>query len=326
MTDKKLIAVVGATGSQGGGLVQAILADPAQRFAVRALTRNAQSEKSLALVAAGAEVVEADLDDEASLRKAFDGVHGAYVVTNYWVERSPEQEAAQTRAEMELVQVDNAARAAKDAGVAHVIWSTLEDTRPHFGETDRVPSLDDGRYKVPHFDAKGEANELFTKYGVSTTFLQTTFYFEAIKQGMGPVRGEDGKLVLTLPMADQPLSGIAAEDIGKTALGIFARGNEFIGQTVSIAGDHLTGKEYAAALSDLLGEQVTYQPLSWDDYRGLGFPMAVELANMFQFYAEDSARFTGDRDLNLVRELNPTLQSFETWLKLHTDEVKSIVN
>jgi uncharacterized protein YbjT (DUF2867 family) len=326
MTDKKLIAVVGATGSQGGGLVQAILADPDQRFAVRALTRNAQSAKSQALVAAGAEVVEADLDDETSLRKAFDGAHGAFVVTNYWVERTPAEEAARTRAEMELEQADNAARALKDAGVEHVIWSTLEDTREHFGETDRVPSIDDGKYKVPHFDAKGEANELFTKYGVPTTFLQTTFYFEAIKQGMGPVRGEDGKLILTLPMADQPLSGIAAEDIGKTALGIFKRGDEFIGKTVSIAGDHLTGTEYAAALSATLGEEVTYQPHTWDDFRTFTFPMAVEIANMFQYYAEDSARFTGDRDLNLVRELNPQLQSFETWLKLHADEVKSTVS
>jgi uncharacterized protein YbjT (DUF2867 family) len=326
MTDKKLIAVVGATGSQGGGLVQAILADPEQRFAVRALTRNAQSEKSRALVAAGAEVVEADLDDEASLRKAFDGAHGAFVVTNYWVERTPAEEAARTRAEMELEQADNAARALKDAGVEHVIWSTLEDTREHFGETDRVPSLDDGKYKVPHFDAKGEANELFTKYGVPTTFLQTTFYFEAIKQGMGPVRGEDGKLVLTLPMADQPLSGIAAEDIGKTALGIFKRGDEFIGKTVSIAGDHLTGDEYAAALSNLLGEPVEYQPHTWDDFRGFAFPLAVEIANMFQYYAEDSARFTGDRDLTLVRDLNPDLQSFTDWLKIHETEVKATVN
>ena len=326
MTEKKLIAVVGATGSQGGGLVEAILTDPEQRFAVRALTRSAQSEKSQALAAAGAEVVEADLDDEASLRKAFDGVHGAFVVTNYWVERTPEEEAARTRAEMELEQADNAARAAKEAGVAHVIWSTLEDTRTHFGETDRVPSLDDGRYKVPHFDAKGEANELFAKYGVPTTFLQTTFYFEAITQGMGPVRGEDGKLVLTLPMADQPLSGIAAEDIGKTALGVFKRGDEFIGRTVSIAGDHLTGKEYATALGDVLGEQVTYQPYTWDEFRQLGFPTAIEVANMFQFYAEDSARFTGDRDLTLVRELNPDLQSFTDWLNLHQTEVKAVVN
>jgi len=326
MTEKKLIAVVGATGSQGGGLVRAILADLDQRFAVRALTRNVQSAKAQELAAAGAEVVEADLDDEAGVRKAFDGAHGAFVVTNYWVERTPEEEATRSRAEMELEQAENAARAAKDAGLRHVIWSTLEDTREHFGDDDRVPSLDDGRYKVPHFDAKGEGNELFTKYDVPTTFLQTTFFFEAMTMGVGPARDESGKLVLTLPMADQPLSGIAAEDIGKTALGVFKRGTDFIGKTVSIAGSHLTGNEYAAALTEALGEEVVYQPLTWDQYRALGFPAAVEMANMFQFYAEDSERFTGDRDLDLVRELNPELQSFTDWLADHKNELEAATN
>ena len=118
-------------------------------------------------------------------------------------------------------------------------------------------------------------------------------------------------------MADRPLAGIAVEDIGKTALGIFRRGSGFIGKTVSIAGDHLTGAQYAAALSEALGEDVLYRPYGWDDYRGSGFPRAVEFGNMFQFYAENSERFTGDRDLGLVRELNPQLQSFRDWLTLH---------
>jgi uncharacterized protein YbjT (DUF2867 family) len=226
----------------------------------------------------------------------------------------------QSRAEMELAQAEAAAKAAKDAGLAHVIWSTLEDTREHFGEDDRVPTVD-GRYKVPHFDAKGEANELFIRLGVPTTFLQTTFFFEGFTTGMGPARGEDGKLILTLPMADKPMSGIAVEDIGKTALGIFKRGDDFIGKTVSIAGEHLTGNEYAAALTEALGEPVEYRPHSWDEFREFPVPFAVEMANMFQFYAEDCERFTGDRDLDLVRELNPDLQSFKTWLTKHKHEI-----
>ena len=320
MTEKKIIAVVGATGSQGGGLVQAILADPDHEFAVRALTRNAQSGKARELAAAGAEVVEADLDDEASLVRAFDGVHGAFVVTNYWADRTPEEEARRTRAEMELQQVEAAVWAAKAAAVAHVIWSTLEDTRSHFGDDERVPTVDE-LYKVPHFDAKGEADELFTKYGVPTTFLRTSFFFEGFAGGLAPVRDASGKLVLTLPIADQPMSGIAVEDIGKTALGIFKRGQALIGKTVSIAGDHLTGEEYAAALSDALGEPVVYQPNSWDDFRALPFPSAVEMANMFQYYAEDSKRFTGERDLATVRTLNPQLQSFRDWLARHKNEI-----
>ncbi|WP_272949181.1 NmrA family NAD(P)-binding protein [Kribbella pittospori] len=144
MTEQKLIAVVGATGAQGGGLARAILADPSGEFGVRALTRNPESAKAKELAAAGAEVVAADLDDEASVRAAFEGVYGAFVVTNYWVDRTPEEEAARTRAEMELQQADIAATAAKDAGVAHVIWSTLEDTRPFFSDRDDVPSLTTG--------------------------------------------------------------------------------------------------------------------------------------------------------------------------------------
>ncbi|TPG34683.1 NmrA/HSCARG family protein [Mycolicibacterium hodleri] len=315
MTDKKLIAVVGATGSQGGGLVQAILADPDGEFAVRAITRSAQSAKARELARAGAEVVEADLDDGTSMRDAFEGVDGAFVVTNYWAPRTPEDEAQRTRAAMELAQADTAALAAKQAGVAHVIWSTLEDTRDYFGTDERVPSID-GTYKVPHFDAKAEADAMFIEYDVPTTLLRTTLFYEGFAGATGPTRDDDGKLVLTIPMSDQPLSGIAVGDIGKTALGIFTRGPEFIGKTISIAGDHLTGDQYAAALSDALGEDVTYRPLTWDEFRAQGFPGAVEMANMFQYYAENSARFVADRDLAKVRDLNPELLTFRDWLAL----------
>src|SRR5699024_4880439 len=105
------------------------------------------------------------------------------------------------------------------------------------------------------------------------------------------------------------------------ALGIFKRGSQFIGQTVSIAGDHLTGVEYAAALTDTLGEEVVYRPYSWDEFRALGFPGAAEMGNMFQYYAENSERFTADRDLALVRELNPGLQSFRDWLAIHKSDI-----
>jgi uncharacterized protein YbjT (DUF2867 family) len=323
MSEQQLIAVVGATGSQGGGLVEAILADPDRRFAVRALTRDPETAAARALAARGAEVVQADLDDESSVRKAFDGAYGAFVVTNYWAERTPAEEAARSRAEMELVHAENAANAARDAGVAHVIWSTLEDTRHHFGDSDRVPTVE-GRWKVPHFDAKAEANQLFADRGVPTTYLHTTFYFDALVRGLGPVRGEDGVLALTLPLGDAPLAGVASEDIGRTALGIFRRGDEFIDRTVHLAGDHLTGAEYAAALSEVLGEEVHYRPLSWDQFRQLPMPLAVEMGNMFQYYAEDSARFTGARDLDAARELNPELKSLKTWLAGHREQLKGI--
>ena len=227
----KLIAVVGATGAQGGALARAILADPSGEFAVRALTRNPDSGVAKDLAAAGAEVVAADLDDEASIRAAFDGAYGAFVVTNYWAPLTPEEEVVRTRAEMELAQAETAARAARDAGVQHLVWSTLEDTRLFFAGRDDVPSLDDGRYKVPHFDAKGEADELFTKYGVPTTFLRTTFYFDAFTTTMPPTRNADGVLTITFPMGDQRLSGVASDDIGRSALAVFKH-PDLIGDTV----------------------------------------------------------------------------------------------
>jgi uncharacterized protein YbjT (DUF2867 family) len=320
MTEKKLIAVVGATGAQGGGLVRAILADPAGPFTARALTRNADSAVARDLASNGAEVVEADLDDEGSLRKAFGGAYGAYVVTNFWASRTPEQEQARSRAQMELDQAAAAARAARDAEVRHVVWSTLEDTRPHFERLGSDVPNALGNYKVPHFDAKGEANTFFTELGVPTTFLQTTIYYEALLQGQGPHRDDNGELVLQIPMADKKMALVAAEDIGRTALGVFRRGDDFIGQTVSIAGTHATGDELAEMFTAAFGEKVAYRPLTTDQLRASGQPGALEAANMFQFYSDASEYFTGVRNLDLVRQLNPELQPLESWLTQHKSD------
>lgn len=311
MSDTKLITVVGATGAQGGATARALLRDPS--FAVRAVTRDPDSDAARALAEAGADVVRADIDDEASLVAALEGAYGAFFVTFFWAHFSPEVEQAQAQ---------RMAQAAKTAGIEHAIWSTLEDTRRFIPlDDDRMPTLM-GEYKVPHFDAKGSANHFFTDAGVPTTFLQTAFYWDnMIGFGSGPQRGEDGSLVLVFPMGDAPLSGIAAEDIGKVAAGIFAAGDTYIGQTVSIAGEHLTVAEMAAQLSDAIGEPVTYVAVEPDDYRAMGFPGAEDLGNMFQFYWDFNDYFVGERDLALVRQLNPELMSFRDWLAAHADEI-----
>jgi len=309
---KKIIAVAGATGAQGGGLVRAIAADRSGRFAARALTRDVGSAKAKALAALGAEVVAADVDDEASLRRAFEGAHGAYCVTFYWDHFSPEKELAEAGA---------LARAAKAEGVKHAIWSTLEDTRRLVPLTDtRMPTLM-GKYKVPHFDAKGEANHFFSDAGVPTTFLLTSFYWENfIGFGAGPKPGPDGVLALTLPMDDKKLPGIATEDIGRCAYGIFLR-PDLIGKTVGIAGEHLTGAQMAAAFSQALGREVRYNPVPPEVYRSFGFPGAEDLGNMFQFKRDFEQEFCGARDLAFARRLNPALQTFEAWLAENKDRI-----
>jgi len=306
MADRKIIAVLGATGAQGGGLVRAIQADPAAGFVARAITRDVNSPKAKALAALGAEVVAADVDDAASLERAFAGAHGAYCVTFFWDHFSPDKEKAEVR---------NMAVAAKAANLRHVIWSTLEDTRKWIPlSDDRMPTLM-GHYKVPHFDAKGESNARFTEAGVPTTFLLTSFYWENfIYFGMGPKKGQDGKLAITLPMADKPLSGIAAGDIGKCALGIFKGGAARIGKTVAIAGEHVTGKQMAAAFSRALGQEVGYNAVTPAAFRAFGFPGAEDLGNMFQFYVDFSDYFVGARDIAVARALNPSLLTFDAWL------------
>jgi uncharacterized protein YbjT (DUF2867 family) len=313
MPEKKIIAVIGATGAQGGGLVRAIQADKSGSFAARAITRNPNSEKTQALRAAGAEVVGADIDKPETLGKAFAGAYGAFCVTNFWEHFS---------AEREVIQARNMAKAAKAAGLEHVIWSTLEDTRKWVPlEDDRMPTLQ-GKYKVPHFDGKGEADQLFRDLGVPTTFLLTAFYWEnLIYFGMGPQRGPDGTLAITMPMDQKKLPGIAVEDIGKAAYGIFKRGREFINKTVGIAGEHLTGAEMARALTRALGQEVRYNNVPPEVFRSFGFPAADDLGNMFQFKRDFNEYFVGARDLGFTRTLNPELQSFEGWLAEHKDQI-----
>jgi uncharacterized protein YbjT (DUF2867 family) len=310
---EKIIAVVGATGKQGGGLVRAILNDPESGFAARALTRNPDSEKARALAALGAEVVAADTDDEESLRRAFDGAWGAFCVTFFWDHFSPEKE---------LAHAGNMARAAKATGVGHVIWSTLEDTRKWVPlNDDRMPTLM-GKYKVPHCDAKGEADQFFSALGLPVTFLLTSFYWDNfVHFGMGPQPGHSSELAITFPLDDKKLPGIAAEDIGRCALGIFKRPQEFIGRTVGIAGEHLTGEEMAARLTHALGRPVRYNAVPPEVYRSLGFPGAEELGNMFQFKRDFNDYFCGARSVEFSRSLNPALQSFEEWLGRNKDRI-----
>lgn len=313
MAEKKIIAVVGATGAQGGGMVRAILADRSGSYSARAITRDPNSDKAKALREAGAEVVAGDLDQPETLSNAFAGAYGAFLLTNFWEHFSPERE---------LTQAGNMAQAVKTAGVQHVIWSTLEDTRKWVPlESEQMPTLM-GKYKVPHFDAKGEADEIFRRLGVPTTFLLTSFYWDNfIYFGAGPQRGPDGVLALTFPMDDKPLSGIASEDIGKCAYGIFKRGRELINKTVAIAGEHLTGKQLAAGMSRALGQEVRYNNVPPEVYRSFGFPGADDLGNMFQFKRDFNDYFVGTRDIKLARELNPELQTFDEWLAVHGQQI-----
>ena len=304
MTQKKIITVFGATGAQGGGLAHAILNDPNSEFSVRAVTRDPNSDKAKALAQMGAEVVAGDVDDAESLKRVLKGAYGAYFVTFFWDHFSPEKEKEEAK---------NMAEAAKEAGLKHIIWSTLEDVRNYVPlDDDSMPTLH-GKYKVPHFDGKGESDQYFA--GLPTTFMLASYYWDnMIYFGMGPKKGPDGKLAITFPMGNKKMAGIAARDIGKCAYGIFKKGEAAIGKKIGVAGDQLSCADMAKALSKALGEEVHYNEITPEVYRSFGFPGADDLGNMFQFYRDFDAVCNSTRDVQFSKELNPELQSFEMWL------------
>jgi len=313
MQSKKIITVFGATGAQGGGLARAILLDSDSPFTVRAVTRDINSDKAKELAQLGAELVVADIDDKHAVENALKGAYGAYFVTFFWAHFSPEKEKAEVALFVE---------AAKQADLKHVIWSTLEDTRQYVPLTDqRMPTLH-GQYKVPHFDGKGESDKLFIEAGIPTTFLLASFYWDNfIYFGSGPKRGDNGVLALTLPIGDSKMAGIAAEDIGKCAYGIFKRGSEMIGRRIGVAGGQLTGNEMAGALSSALREPVVYNKIPAEVFRGFGFPGADDLGNMFQVYDEFEKELNETRDVSFSKQLNPDLMNFEQWLHKYASQI-----
>jgi len=313
MQNKKIITVFGATGAQGGGLARAILADANSEFTVRVVTRDANSEKAKVFAKQGAEVVVADIDDPESIKKAISGAYGAFFVTFFWEHFSVEKEQQE---------VKNFIQAAKGANLQHIIWSTLEDTRGWMSlDDDRMPTLH-GKYKVPHFDGKGAADNFFVEAGLPTTFLRTSFYWDNfIYFGMGPKKAEDGNYYFAFPMDDKKLAAIAAEDIGKCAYGIFKKGDELIGKTIGITGEKLNGYEMAAKLSAALGKNVVFNNVSPEAYRNFGFPGADDLGNMFQFKRDFNADFNGNRSEEFSKELNPDLQSFDKFLSLNASRI-----
>lgn len=313
MENKKLITVFGATGAQGGGLVRAILADKNSGYKVRAVTRNANSDKAKALEQLGAEVVVADIDDAASIKKTLEGAYGAYFVTFFWEHFS---------AEKEYQEVANFINAAIDANLQHIIWSTLEDTRNWVPlDDDRMPTLQ-GKYKVPHFDGKGASDILFKDADLPVTYLRTSFYWDNfIYFGMGPKKAEDGNYYIAFPMDDKKLCGIAAEDIGKCSYGIFKEGIDTVGKTIGIVGEKLSGNEMAEKFSTAMGINVIYNNVTPEMYRNFDFPGADDLGNMFQFKRDFNDEFNGARSKGYSLVLNPELKTFDKWLSLNSSKI-----
>ncbi len=286
--------------------MRAIEADTARRFGVRAVAREPGSPSLASLTSAGVDVRYGDPDDSAALTAAFAGAYGVYAATNFWEHRCPERE---------LAQVYNIAAAARLAGVRHIVRPTLEDTRIRMPLADRRLPTTQGRFKVPHMDAKGESDAFLRD--LPTTYLRSAFQWDDLINCRMLRRDQvDGTVCLPLPIGDQKLPGIAASDIGACAFGVFARGMELVGQTVGIAGEHLTGPDMARALSKVLEEPVCYVPTS-EPAPGhhVELDETAEIHKMLLYHHDFNFELRAQHSVASSRALYPGLRSFREWLE-----------
>ncbi|KAM8962299.1 nmrA-like family domain-containing protein 1 [Pelodytes ibericus] len=295
---KDIITVFGATGSQGGSVAKALLADGT--FAVRAVTRDVSKPAALKLKQEGAEVVAVDLDDKKSLEAALKGVYGAFVVT-VWDNTSEDKEITQGRLIADL---------SKCLGLKHVVFSGLEN----------VKKLTGGKLEVPHFDGKGEVEEYFRASGVPTTNVRLPYYFENLLTSSKPKKSKDGKnYVLSLPVCDVQLDGMSVTDLGPVVVSILKFPAEHIGKDIGLSADKLTVEQYAAIMSKVTGKTIKDAKITPDAYEKLGFPTAKQMANMFRFYL-----MKPDREVAITRKLNPKAKTFQEWMEENKDAFKDL--
>ena len=257
--------------------MRAILADKSGEFAVRAITRKPDSDKAHAAREARRRGGRGRPRRHASLRKAFTGAYGAFCVTNFWEHFSPEKEMAQAQ---------RWRKRRRSAGVKHAHLVAPSKTRASGSRSsdDRMPTLK-GKYKVPHFDAKGEIDHFFTDAGVPTTFLYTSFYWDnlhLLRYGAEEGRRRQARASrCRWATRSCPASPPRTSASARTASSRAAR--SCIGKTVGIAGEHLTRTEMAAALGRALGSRSATTACRPTCIRSFGFPGADDLGNMFQY-------------------------------------------
>ncbi|KAM3916756.1 nmrA-like family domain-containing protein 1 [Leptodactylus fuscus] len=290
MAAKKIITVFGATGSQGGSVVGALLKDCS--FAVRAVTRDPCKPAAVKLKEAGAEVMSADMDNEKSLEAALTGAYGAFVVTNFFDHFSKEKEVKQGKTIADLC---------KRQGLQHVVFSGLEN----------VKKLTGGKLEVLHFDSKGVVEEYFREISCPMTSVRVSFYFENFLNVCKPQKSKDGDHYnLVLPMCDVPMDGISVSDMGPAVLSILKNPKEYIGKNIGLSAEKLTVAQYAEIMSKVSGKVIKDAKMPPDVYAKLPFPGAEEMANMFRFYLTIPVR-----DVELTHRLNPKAKSFQLWLE-----------
>jgi uncharacterized protein YbjT (DUF2867 family) len=284
-TSRRPIAVVGATGLQGGATVRALLD---ANTPVRALARRTDSDAARALTELGADVVAADLDDPEGLRAAFTSVRGVFAMTTPGYDQ---------RTDIEVRHGHAIADAAAAAGVPHVVYSSVGGAERHTG--------------IPHFDSKRDVEEYLAARGLATTFVRPVFFMDNFAQFMTPTM-EDGTLMVRIPLPPGiPLQMIAAQDVGAVAAAAALDPDRVAGGSIEIAGDELTGEQIAAAYQHRYDVPARYDPLPIEVLGG-----DADQRAMFEWLAHPPAF---QADFAATRALTPRTKTFEQWLATRPD-------
>jgi uncharacterized protein YbjT (DUF2867 family) len=296
---RPIITVIGGTGRQGGSVVDALLAGG--DHAVRVPTRNPDSAAARALAARGVEVVAGDLVDPASLRPAFTGAHGAFVVTNFL---DPTQHAAETAIGRATVE------AARAAGVAHLIWSTLPD----------VAAITGGRIEVAHFTDKARVDDAVRDAGFARhTFVEAPFYFQNFQTMLAPQPLPGGGRGWAVPMdpTRRVIHAGDVADIGRAVAAAFADDHLADGSRLAVCGGLYAWTDFATILNDL-GHQVAAVQVPPELYDGF-YPGAAELRAMFQYFEQHT--YFGPGAEAPIAAANALVaggfRSFADWARLH---------
>jgi uncharacterized protein YbjT (DUF2867 family) len=290
---KKLIAVIGATGQQGGAVVRALQAQG--QFKVRALTRHPGKHRKLA-----DEVVEADLDRPETLKVAFAGAYGVFLVTNFAEQGTDE-----------FKQATAAVRAAKEAGVQHFVWSTLPD----------VETISRGKLHVPHFTGKAKVDRIVREAGFAHhTFVVAPFFYQNVMAAGAPQKQADGSVGWALPI-NPAVRGIHMGDItelGAIVAGAFAHPDQAgNGEYLPLVGDFMSFNEIVDTLNRQ-GHEFSFKQVPAEVFAAL-FPGAAEIAAMFAWFQAHTYLGSDSHDrialANKLAGRQPT--TFSTWARVN---------
>jgi uncharacterized protein YbjT (DUF2867 family) len=277
---ERVILVCGATGSQGGAVARSLLD---RGFQVRALTRDPQKREAQVLAEAGAEVVQGDMEDRSAMERVLEGAYGIFSVQNFW----------ETGYDREVRQGKTVADAIKEAGVQHCVYSSVGSAHRHTG--------------IQHFDSKWEVEEHVRKLALPYTILRPVFFMQNWEMMREPILG--GTLAQPLD-PDRPFQHVAVEDVGAFAAIAFEHPDEWIGREVDIAGDEQTMPEIAETFGHVIGREVDYYQVPWDQFEE---QMGEESAVMYRWFNEVGY----EADIDALQREYPELTTFERYLRSH---------